>query len=91
MIQAIRELALSFTTGFKQTMAYLKLHRALTHFDTEERQRILSRASWLASVVVVLTVTEAASDKPHRQNEPCCARRGNALCILRTSRENGRR
>lgn len=90
MIQAISELALSFIMGFKQIMAYLKLHRALTHFDTEKRQHILSRAIWLASVVVALTVTDAARDKPHRQNEPCCSGRGNALCILRTSRENGR-
>lgn len=70
-------------------MAYLKLHRALTHFDTEKRQHILRCAIWLASVVVVLGLMQE-SDKLHRQNEPCCSRRGNALCILRTLRENGR-
>lgn len=58
MIQAIKEFSLSFITGFKQIMAYLKLHGALTHFDTEKRQRVLSCAIWLASVVVVLTVTD---------------------------------
>lgn len=56
MIWAIRELSLRSIEGFKQIMAYLKLHKALIHFDTRKRQHILSSAIWLASMVVI-TVT----------------------------------